>query len=73
MLATAQADIEAVIAEADRTSREKGFIGALAGCSFNTECKNCEANRLTLRYLVNPEGTRYYADKKLQAREEKRK
>jgi hypothetical protein len=73
MLAEAQAAIEALIAEAVREARKGGFIGALAGCSFNTECKNCEANRLTLRYFVNPEGTRYYADKKLQAREEKRK
>lgn len=45
-------ELSALFTKQVQLGREQGFMGAKAGCSFNKDCKNCEANRLTLDYLT---------------------
>jgi hypothetical protein len=41
-----------------REARINGFKDAQIACSFNEDCKFCEANRLTLAYLGEPAALR---------------
>lgn len=48
-------ELEALIArEVDKASHS-GLVRARVACSFNKDCLRCEANRLSLEYLIKPE------------------
>lgn len=44
-----------LLAKREAEARIAGFKDAQIACSFNKDCNNCEANRLTLAYLGQPD------------------
>ena len=46
--------LKVLLSTAINLARENGFKDAQIGCSFNKDCKNCEANKLTLAFLGEP-------------------
>lgn len=43
------------VQDAVNEAREYGFKASYAACTFDKDCKSCEANRLTLDFLQKPE------------------